>query len=227
MKIILLVISFLACSYTYAQTKISGANAQKSLTEKNDILLIDVRTEKEFQTTHLKNAINIDWTDQDNFEKIASNLPNDKQIYVYCKSGGRSAQAAKKLTELGYDVYDIEGGILTWTADSLPTVETKLDSNKGLSLKEYTDSIQNNEVVLVYFSAIWCGPCKELAPIIENIAKEKQDKIKVIKIDVDQDEDLAISLGIKNIPTLYIYKNGKKTWSSIGLVTQEVIESHI
>ncbi|MFS4456457.1 rhodanese-like domain-containing protein [Maribacter sp. 2304DJ31-5] len=75
----------------------------------NNGIVIDVRTPEEFEQGHLDNAININWFDT-NFARQCNTLDKDKIIYVYCKKGGRSAEAQKKLISLGFKVIDLEGG---------------------------------------------------------------------------------------------------------------------
>ena len=84
-----------------------------------DHQLVDVRTEEEFGASHLKDAQNICVT-MDNFEERAKGLDKNKPVYVYCKSGGRSARAAKILTDMGFTkVYDLQGGITNWEEKGL------------------------------------------------------------------------------------------------------------
>lgn len=70
--------------------------------------------------------------------------------------------------------------------------------------------------VIVDFYANWCMPCKMLAPIIEKVATE--NNIKLAKVDVDENENLAREFGIMSIPTVYVYKNGERTSSFVGLI---------
>lgn len=72
--------------------------------------------------------------------------------------------------------------------------------------------------VLVDFWAIWCGPCKLIAPVVEELAKEYDGKMKFTKLDVDVNQKTAMQYGIRSIPTLLIFKNGKVVDSVIGAV---------
>ena len=74
--------------------------------------------------------------------------------------------------------------------------------------------------VLVDFWATWCGPCRMQAPILEEFAKEMQGKVRVVKVDTDVNEKLAIRLKIASIPTLVVFKNGEMKEKSIGLTAK-------
>ena len=77
--------------------------------------------------------------------------------------------------------------------------------------------INSNEPVLVDFYADWCGPCKMMAPVIEELASELQGKGKVGKINVDENQDLALKYQVMSIPTLIIFKEGKEFKRFVGL----------
>lgn len=76
----------------------------------------------------------------------------------------------------------------------------------------------SDKPVLVDFWAIWCGPCKMIAPIVEELAKEYDGKLKVTKIDVDANPQTAMTYGIRSIPTLMVFKEGQVVEQIIGAV---------
>ena len=84
--------------------------------------------------------------------------------------------------------------------------------------------IGSNQTVLVDFWATWCGPCKMIAPIVEEIAASRPD-VKVCKIDVDNEPELAVRFKIMSIPTLLVFKNGEITDKAIGLRSKDQIEA--
>ena len=88
--------------------------------------------------------------------------------------------------------------------------------------ENYIDEVINSELpVLLDFWATWCGPCMMLAPTIEELAEEYQGKIKVGKVNVDEQEELAVMFGISAIPTVVALKDGGVVGKSVGVKTKE------
>lgn len=80
--------------------------------------------------------------------------------------------------------------------------------------------LKSKKPVVVDFYAVWCGPCRMQAPILNEIANELSDKVTVCKVNVDEAEKLAVSYGIMSIPTILIFKNGQIVEKSVGLTTK-------
>ncbi len=81
--------------------------------------------------------------------------------------------------------------------------------------------VNNDHPVVVDFWAAWCGPCRSLAPVIEQVAEEYAGKVKFVKVDVDENPGLANKFGIKGIPTLLFFKKGEVVEQEVGFVTRE------
>ncbi|WP_101697681.1 thioredoxin [Clostridium minihomine] len=93
--------------------------------------------------------------------------------------------------------------------------------------EEFDKLISENSLVLVDFWASWCGPCRMVAPIVEELAKKFDGQLTVAKVDVDDQQDLARRFGIMSIPTLILFKNGAKEWSEVGVKSQQHFEDLI
>ncbi len=87
--------------------------------------------------------------------------------------------------------------------------------------------ISADKLVLVDLYATWCAPCKALAPVLEELADKYADKIKVVKVNVDEEESIAVKFGIASIPTVIFFKNGQTAASLVGLRTSSEIEKMI
>ncbi len=87
--------------------------------------------------------------------------------------------------------------------------------------------VQTGKPIVVDFWATWCGPCKRLAPVIEELAQEYDGRAVVGKCDVEDDEELAVRFGVRNIPTVVFLKDGKEADRSVGLVPKQVLEEKL
>jgi len=87
----------------------------------------------------------------------------------------------------------------------------------------FSDIINSDIPVLVDFSADWCGPCQMLAPVLKQVKEELGEGIKIIKIDVDKNQQLATKFNVRGVPTMVLFKNGKQLWRQSGLLQKEQI----
>src|SRR5690606_39600401 len=97
-------------------------------------------------------------------------------------------------------------------------------------MASFKELIEKNNLVLVDFSAEWCGPCQTLAPILKEVKEQFGDGLSVIKIDVDKNNALARSFSVQGVPTLILYKSGQQVWRQSGLLTRSdlisIIQQH-
>lgn len=139
-KFTLLLIVFMGTSTILADNQIndnhqnmevvSPAVFQQKLHVDDNAYLLDVRKPEEYAQGHLDGAHLINWLDRENFQQAAKLLDKSKTIYLYCRSGRRSNEAASYLAAQGYKVVDMQGGILAWEKDGLP-INTAENSKQG------------------------------------------------------------------------------------------------
>jgi thioredoxin 1 len=91
----------------------------------------------------------------------------------------------------------------------------------------FADMLQDDKLVIVDFWAVWCGPCRMLSPIVDEIAEEMADKVTVVKCNVDDCEDIAMQYRIMSIPTLIFFKNGEIVDKTVGAMPKSALVEKI
>ena len=88
---------------------------------------------------------------------------------------------------------------------------------------EFSTLIESDKPVLVDFFATWCGPCQALAPVLKQVKDQLGDQIKIVKIDVDKNQNIASQWEVRGVPTMILYQNGKQLWRQSGVLSKEQI----
>ena len=162
----------------------------------SDVVLIDVRGAEKFDEGHIDGAENMSVNDKDFEKDVEAKLPKNKTIAVYCNRGNNSKKAAEILAKKGYKVVELKDGYNEWKK-------------------------AENGLTLVDFYATWCGPCKKMHPVLDELKKQLGDKIHIVKYDVDKEKELADKYEIQSVPTLMIMVNGEVKWRESGAMSLE------
>jgi thioredoxin len=140
---------------------------------------------------------------------------------VYCLAGGRSAKAAEILKDMGFPaVYNMEGGMSRWTYENRAVESPAGAAEKGMKKAEFESMMAGikDTLVLVDFWAKWCAPCRKITAYLPDIEKEYTSKLKVVKINYDDNPRLVKELSLDNVPYLFLYKNGRAVWQQSGYI---------
>lgn len=90
---------------------------------------------------------------------------------------------------------------------------------------KFDSIISDSRPVIVDFHALWCSPCKMQSPILKEVATELGERVRVIKIDVDDNNQIASRYNVQSVPTIIIFKNGKQVWRQSGVVSKSQLKS--
>lgn len=94
-------------------------------------------------------------------------------------------------------------------------------------MSQFSDLINSETPTLVDFYATWCGPCKMMAPVLEDLKKQTGDKLTIIKVDVDRNPEVAASYMVQGVPTLILFKKGKIEWRQSGYMPLNNLQNAI
>lgn len=234
---IISILFFTGCSNSQPNQKESeiflkniNATEFKKLVDAGNGITLDVRTPEEIADGYINNASIVNYYDED-FEKKINLIPKDKEIYIYCKSGGRSSEAAEILRKNGFKrIYQLENGIIEWEEMGYPLVKTKIEKDEKIqevSLSDFEALLKTDKPVLIDFHTVWCAPCRKMAPIIDEIEEEYKNKAIVMRIDVDKSKDVGNAYNIKGVPVFILFKNGKEIWKHNGMISEEELKKQI
>lgn len=224
--VFVLIIAFSSCD-SIAQQKLSITVTEfESKWQTGSYQLLDVRTTGEYKAGHLKNSLQADWLNKQQFEERTRHLNKSKPVLVYCASGVRSEQAAKWLLKQGFtEVFNLKGGTSAWQIAGRQLEADVVTEQMTVSL--FQQKIQTEGIVLVDIGAEWCPPCKKMEPVINQLQAELAGKFKLVKVDGGNDIEVMKHIKADALPTFIIYKNGKEIWRDFGIISKEVLQAKI
>ncbi|CAN5397386.1 hypothetical protein BH10BAC1_BH10BAC1_19210 [soil metagenome] len=119
------------------------------------------------------------------------------------------------------EVYELSGGIMKWRAANLPETTDNTSLSTGMSKEQFEALLNSDKFVLIDFYADWCAPCNKMKPYLEQISKDMADKLVVIRINADDNQELCKEQKIDALPVLQLYKNKTLTWTNTGYISKE------
>ena len=210
-----------------AQQKLSIAVTEfESKVQSGAYQVLDVRTAGEYKSGHLKNALQADWFNKQQFEERTRYLDKQKPLLVYCASGVRSEQAAKWLLKQGFkEVFNLKGGTSAWQLEGKQLeAETAVVQ---MALNTFQQKVNVQGFVLVDVGAEWCPPCKKMEPVLAQLQQEMNGKYQFVKVDGGIDIEVMKSIKASALPTFIVYKDGKESWRKEGIVDIETLKSKL
>jgi rhodanese-related sulfurtransferase len=224
--VFVMVITFLSCD-SIAQQKLSITVTEfESKWQIGSYQLLDVRTTGEYKAGHLKNSLQADWLNKQQFEERTRHLDRSKPLLVYCASGVRSEQAAKWLLKQGFaEVFNLKGGTSAWQIEGRQLEADVVTQQMTISI--FQQKIQTEGIVLVDIGAEWCPPCKKMEPVLTQLQKEMGNKYQLVKVDGGTDIEVMKSIKASVLPTFIVYKEGKEIWRKEGIVDLTTLKSKL
>lgn len=221
----LILLAFLQACSSGSKNVLEPSDFNKQLEANPNAVVIDVRSPEEYAMGYIPGAKNINVNAPDFRDKV-SVFDKDKTLYVYCKSGSRSATAADILMDLGYSkIRDLDGGILAWEGEGLELEGKKEPPKVMYTMASFNEEVKASNLVLVDFYADWCGPCKRMAPHVSKMKQKYGDALTIIKVDTDKSPEVSKNFDIRSIPLVKVYKNGSEVYDRIGYHSEEELDA--
>jgi thioredoxin len=125
--------------------------------------------------------------------------------------GGRSADAVTKMKGLGFTtIYDMKGGYMAWASAGMETTKAERVQAENFTQADLDKLLSSGTPILIDYYAPWCGPCKKMEPILNNLSAEYAGKVQIVRINVDEATTVVKSQKIDNIPVVSTFKNGSE-----------------
>lgn len=228
-----IIVLFLHSGFSQTVVHVNATKFHELLQSGSGITL-DVRTPQEYSRGHIANSTLIDLSDKELIKKI-SLLQKDKPIYLYCLSGSRSRILADYMVKNGFNqVYNLQHGLIDWQRSKFPLQQSATataSKSKAFSSTDFKTMLSSNQLVFIDFYAVWCAPCRTMSPVVDQLSEKYKQKVKIEKIDVEANRELAQSLDVQSIPGFILFKNGQKVWTGKGVLSYDelakILEKHL
>lgn len=219
----------------FSQTVVN-VNATKfnELLQSGRGVTLDVRTPQEYSRGHIANSTLIELSDKELVKKL-SLLQKDKPVYLYCLSGSRSRVLANYMIKNGFSqVYNLQQGLIDWQRNKFPLQQSAAvtaSKSKTFTATDFKAILNTSQLVFIDFYAVWCAPCRTMSPVVDQLSDKFKQKVKIEKIDIEANRELAQSLDVQSIPGFILFKNGQKIWTGKGVMSYDelakILEKHL
>lgn len=219
-RLLFLIISLSSLScMSQNKTLLDPVAFNDSVNNNQNAIVLDVRTPSEYSKGFILNAKNVDFNGED-FEATINKMDRDKPYFVYCFSGGRSSSAVDYMMKAGFkNIYELKQGMMGWRKENLPVTEIG-DVIDKISFQEFNDMVSSGKV-LIDFYAPWCGPCVKMEGMIKKLTSDFENKVKIIRVNIDENKLLTDSLKIAEIPYFKLYDNNNVIWDHVGFISEK------
>ena len=226
-----LIIFFFSCTnHSQQQHGVQLVSVQafaEALKSTPNATIIDVRTPEEFEGGHLTDAVNFNVLGPD-FQSQVAKLDKTQPVFVYCKVGGRSADAVEKMKSMGFTtIYDMKGGSMAWSSAGMESTKAERIQEEKFTVADFEKLVAGGTPVLIDYYAPWCGPCKKMEPILNKLSSEFAGKVEIVRINVDEAANLVKAQKIDNIPVISTFKNGQEIKRVNGFQDEAAMRSLI
>ena len=216
--LILLTTFFMSCAQTTTKEFVTlNAGAFKQAIAQKGIQVLDVRTAAEFNGGHIQHALQANWLDKKEFADRTQHLDKSQPVYVYCQAGGRSASAQAYLSEQGYKVINLEGGMSNWKMNNFPV--EGIGDKPQMRVADFEKTIASNDYVLVDVGADWCPPCRKMLPVLAELKEKPAHLFYFLAVDGGNDIEVMKAIHSEGLPTFILYKKGKEVWRNQGITS--------
>ena len=207
-----------------------GSEEFNQLISKGEGVLLDVRTEREFKNGHIEDAGQLNFYSR-SFRRSILLLPKNQPIYLYCNTGWRSDIAVSFLIRNGYTkVYNLEHGIMEWELAGFPVIvdpDAQPETEDRFDVTDFNKLVKRDQLVFIDFYAPWCGPCRQMMPMIDSLKTEYKGQIEVVKINADASKRLMRELQMVSVPYLVLYRQGEILFEHKGMIGRQELVTEL
>lgn len=182
--------------------------AEKLTASRDNLVLVDLRTEAEYAESHIPGALNIAYGSP-TFKWRINELDSSSALFLYCNNGVRSMKAIDYINTQGFSsVTLLKGGFSAWRKEKLAQTPAELVPPAELTEESFNRLLDLEHLVIVYFYVPWNTNCRAMGPVLDELSIACKGNVHLMRINTDSYKHLATELGIEEGPVLFFFENG-------------------